>query len=102
MTTAADLKAYLDIESTGADAFIASCAVTADALVSGYVGDAVVPAAIRERAGLEVGAELYIRRQTRGANSGQIANLEGPTFRTARDPLEGVYSMLAPYVIGVA
>ncbi|SDQ11080.1 phage gp6-like head-tail connector protein [Microbacterium sp. cf332] len=98
MITLADLKAYLDIESTKDDPFIGACAATADALLGAYVGDAVVPEVILERAALEVGAELFIRRATRGANAGQIGTLEGPTFRTARDPLTGVYAMLAPFV----
>lgn len=97
MTTAADLRAYLDIESTADDAFIGACAVTADALVSAYVGDAEVPALILERACVEVGAELYLRRATRGGNA-QIGTQEGPTFRTARDPLTGVYAYLTPFV----
>lgn len=98
MTTLADLKAYLDIESTKDDPFISACAATADVLIAQHVGLAVVPEEILDRAALEVGAELYIRRATRGANAGQIGNLEGPTFRTARDPLTGVYAMLAPFV----
>lgn len=97
MTTVADLKVYLDIQATTDDAFIGSCAVAADALVSAYVGDAEVPALILERACLEVGAELYLRRSTRGGNA-QIGTLDGPTFRTARDPLTGVYAYLSPYV----
>lgn len=69
----------------------------ADELVMRFVGQATVPSAILDRAVLEVGSELFHRRQ---APSGiaQFATAEGQSpIRVARDPMIAAYPILQPF-----
>lgn len=94
--SAADLSAYVGANS-GDDAFVEDCWEEASALVSAFVGTAEVPPVVLHRASLEVGSELFHRRQ---APSGvaQFATFDGAPVRVARDPLVGAYPLLRPYV----
>lgn len=98
MTSAADLQAYVNANSSD-EAFVTTCLAEATALVQAYVGTAVVPPVVLDRAVLEVGSELFHRRQ---APSGvaQFAALDGAPIRVARDPMVGAYPLLARYVGG--
>lgn len=98
-TTAADLQAYVNASSTADLAFVATVLSEALELVAAFVGDAVVPEAVRDRAVLEVGSELYHRRQ---APNGivQAAGLDVAPIRVARDPMVAAYPLLRPYVGG--
>lgn len=85
-----------------ADAFVNDCAGTAETLVDGYIGEASVPADVRDRAVLEVGSELYNRRNAPNGIA-QFATPDAAPIRVARDPLVGAYPILRHYVgIGVA
>ncbi|SJM66842.1 hypothetical protein [Agrococcus casei] len=99
-TLADRLAVYVNAEAT--DAFIPECAETAEVLIDGYVGSAEVPDKVRERAILEVGSELYNRRNAPNGIA-QFATPDAAPIRVARDPLVGAYPILRHYVgIGAA
>lgn len=83
-----------------ADFYVSECWEQAEALVAAFVADAEVPEAVRGRAILEVGAELYHRRQAPNGIS-QFADLDGGQgVRVARNPMVAAYPLLVPYVGG--
>ena len=90
------------IEYVGADAsqtaFVESCVDAAVALVSQFVGSSDVPAGVLERAILEVGSEMFHRRNAPNGVA-QFA-VDGSAIRVARDPMVGAYPLLARYVGG--
>lgn len=100
--TAADLLAYVSTDGLGStpaeETYAAACWEEATALVSRHAGSSDVPEAILNRAALEVGAELYHRRQAKNGIS-QFASPDGGAgIRIARDPMVAAYPILAPYV----
>lgn len=98
--TAADLKDYVRATSADDDSFAAQCWEEAVELVGRYVGSATVPQTVLERAHLEVGSELFHRRNAPNGIS-QFATLDGSSaVRVARDPMVGAYPLLARYVGG--
>lgn len=58
-----------------------------------------VPADVAGRAVLEVGAELYHRKNTKNGIS-QFASPDGSAVRVARDPLTPAYPILRPFIGG--
>lgn len=83
--------------------FVTECVTQADALVSNFVGNVSVPSAITGRAVLEVGSELYHRRQAPNGIA-QFATVEGfSPIRVARDPMIAAYAILQPFTgVGIA
>lgn len=101
MVTAADLAAYVTGSAT--DPFIAACCTQAGELVAAYVGDAVIPAAVADRAALEVAAELFHRRQAPGGITQFATPDGGSAVRMARDPMVAAYPLLNRYLgLGLA
>lgn len=95
--TVDELRAYTNA-AVGDDDFLTSCVTQATALVARFVGTVTVPDAIVDRAALEVGSELFYRRQ---APSGitQFATVDGASaIRIARDPMVAAYPILTPWV----
>lgn len=94
---ATDLLAYV-----GADAsettFVTSCWSQAQVLIEEYVGSAIVPDEVLDRATLEVGSELFHRRNAPNGVT-QFAAFDGAAIRVARDPMIGAYSLLAKWVV---
>ena len=96
--TIAALSAYCN--ATPGDAYVASCAEEATDMVAlpvSKVPAGTVPASVVARAVLEVGKELFDRRQSRNG----IAGLDSPDFtpmRIARDPMKAAHPYLAPYL----
>lgn len=84
-------RASLDADYVGA------CVDEATALVGQAIGTIDVPAAVRSRAIIEAGSELFHRMQ---APSGitQFAGLDGTPMRMARDPMVGARAILAPFL----
>ena len=88
--------------STEDDAFVNECLITAELLVNEYCGTkANVPQSVKERCYLEVGSELYHRRNA-PMGVAQFATYDQSPIKIARDPLIGVYPILDRYVYGVA
>ncbi len=94
---AATLAAYVGATST--TEFVAECWTTAGTLVARHIGARKVPDDVRDRATLEVGAELFHRRATKNAVA-QFASPDAAPVRIARDPMVAAYPLLAPYVGG--
>lgn len=101
MATWLDLKAYVGADGTGDDAYLQDCWNQATELVTRYVGTSVVPVPIIDRAVLEVGHELFNRRNAPSGSS-QFAVFDGGTqpVRGPRDPMAMVYPMLGRWVVG--
>lgn len=81
--------------------FIAQCWAEADLMVSVYVAGAFkeIPQEILDRATLEVGAELYNRKNAPNGIQ-QFASFDGQSaVRIARDPMQAAYAILKPYVV---
>lgn len=97
---ATDLKDFVGPLKTEADiAFATECAAQAQQLVTDYVGTVTVPAEVKARAVLEVGAELYHRRNAKNGVM-QLATPDAPATRVARDPMVAAYPLLNRYVLG--
>lgn len=100
--TAADLLAYVASDgpapSQSEEAYAGACWAQAAELVTRHVGIAEVPAAILDRATLEVGAELFHRRSAPNGISQFASPDTGAAIRVARDPMVAAYPLLAPFV----
>lgn len=98
--SATDLQAYVNATSASDADFVADCWSQADALVNAYIGEHEVPDNVLKRACLEVGAELFHRRQAPGGIT-QFATIDGPSpVRMARDPMLGAYPLLDRFLPG--
>lgn len=73
------------------------CWYPAEALVDNFIGQAVVPAAIRLRAIIECGSELYNRRSAPGGIA-QFASFDQAPLRIAKDSMVRAYDLLNPFV----
>lgn len=101
--TAADLEIYVGAPG---DAFVATCWEEAVELVNQYVGidrltaaPRVIPETVRTRACLEVGSELFHRRNAPNGVA-QFATLGDAPVRVARDPMLGAYPILNRFLPG--
>lgn len=100
--TVADLRAYVNSSQADDEAFLTACWTEARELVWGYVGvhEDRVPTSVMDRAILEVGAELFHRKQAPGGIT-QFATIDGPSpVRMARDPMLGAYPLLNRWLPG--
>jgi hypothetical protein len=96
----ATLADYLNVKEAAAGyAFVEPSLLTAQELVSAWVGLSAVPDVVIDRAVLVVAAEMF---QQRSAPNGvtQFADMDGVGIRVARDPMLGAYPILRPYVGG--
>lgn len=91
-----DLKAYVGA-STNDDAYVEECWDTAKDLIASYIQSAKVPVNVLKRCYLEVGSELFQRRNA-PAGVAQYATYDGQPLNVARDPLAGVYPLLNRYM----
>ncbi len=102
MPTADDLSQYVGANADET-AFVALCWARADALVTQYIGSAEVPFAIVDGATLDVGSELYHRRNSPSGIAQFATAGDASPVRLARDPMTSVYAVLARWVgAGVA
>lgn len=88
----------------GPTAFVTQCARDAAELVATWLGewsalDPGVPFDVLDRAILEVGAELFHRKNTKNAVA-QFATPDGSPVRIARDPMVAAYPLLRPWIGG--
>lgn len=71
-------------------------------LVTGYVGRSEVPPTIVARAVLEVGSELYHRKNAPNGVA-QFNTFDAAPIRVARDPMVAARPLLAPFLLpGIA
>lgn len=82
-------------------AFVTECVAEADALIAKRVGDAPIPAPVRDRAVKEVAADLFYRRSARNgvaAFGGGGEGGGGEVVRLNRNPLAPAEPILAPFL----
>ncbi len=96
VTPAQALAAYVGASET--DPFVPDCAAQAAVLVATYITGFTVPDEIVRRAQLEVGSELYHRKNAPNGIA-QFADGMGNAVRVARDPMLGAYPLLNRYVV---
>ena len=98
MKTADDLRNYVGA-GQGDDEFLTDCLAQAQALITSYTRDTQVPLPVLEGCLLQVGSELYHRRN---APSGiaQFSSMDGTPMRVSKDPMASVYLILNRYVVG--
>lgn len=99
------LEKYVGATDVQDTAFVQTCWDEAEALVTQLINDseleASIPPAILTRAKLEAGSELFHRRQApNGVMQFADLGMGGTTTRVARDPLVGVYPILARWLPG--
>lgn len=98
-----DLKEFIGSEDLDQDAIIEDCFNEAVVLVAKYVGTAIVPELIQDKAVLMVGADLWQRRSApNGLVSQQFATADGigvSALRLPSDPLGVVIGLLRPWVM---
>jgi hypothetical protein len=84
-------------------AYTLECAGHARGLVLDYVGTAIdrISDVKINRAMLEVGADLYSRKQSRGGSSG-YEGVEMQSMTIPKDPLRMAYPLLRPDLPGFA
>lgn len=81
------------------DSFLRECAEQAATLIRDQVGTATVPDDVRDRAVLEVAAELYHRRSAPNGIKNFADGFDGTAaIRVARDALVAARPLLAPYL----
>ncbi len=95
-----DLKGYVGAVETDNE-FVQECWDTAEDLIASYIRSTKIPAQVLKRCYLEVGSELYHRRNAPMGIS-QYASYDGAPIRIARDPLIGVYPLLNRYMVRFA
>ena len=99
---AISLSAYVKAQLPADAEYVADCELQAKEMVEQYISDngrsdKGVPESVKARAVLEVGADLFYRRQSRNG----VAGLDGSDLgvvRIARDPMRAAYDMLNPYL----
>lgn len=94
--TSQDLADYV---GAVVDEYVTQCLAVAKQMVTDYVGDVTVPDEIVDRATLEVGSELFHRKNAPNGVA-QFASLDGAPIRVARDPMVAARPILAPYMPG--
>jgi hypothetical protein len=111
--SASDLSAYLGPLDPSYAEFVGDCATQANALVAGLIGSQMsalvgsdtAPAIVTvnqtliDRATLEVGAELFNRRDTKNGFA-QFAGTGDNAVRVRIDPLIPARAILAPILAG--
>lgn len=98
--TLQDLATYVQAGETNTE-FVSSCLAEATELVDTAIQGATVPESVYKRAVLEVGADLYYRRENRSGIA-VFGTADGGTIplRTNRDPLAAARPLLQQYVLG--
>lgn len=102
--SSSDLRKYVNSSHDGDEDFIVQCWAEATELVRRYVRGVehfeFMHSEVFQRAVLEVGAELFHRRNAPGGIT-QFATIDGTApVRMARDPMVGAYPILDPFLPG--
>lgn len=91
-----NLQEYVGAPDSDAT-FVEQCWDEATSLVDQFVGEETVPETVLDRAYLEVGSELYHRRQAPNGIA-QFSSMDGAPVRVARDPMVGAYPILVRFM----
>lgn len=77
--------------------FVTNCLQAGLALVTRFIGTVTgIPTHIVDNAVLIASSELFYRRQSPQGVT-QFASMDGNPVRAAKDPMNAVYPLLAPY-----
>lgn len=77
--------------------FVTNCLQAGLALVTRFIGTVTgIPSHITDNAVLIASSELFYRRQSPQGVT-QFASMDGNPVRAAKDPMNAVYPLLAPY-----
>lgn len=93
-----DLKNYVGSTKAADESFVNQCYQEALSLIGAFVGNSVIPQPILDRAALEVGSELYHRRNAPNGLA-QYEGFDGTPVRIARDPMVAAYPILARFMV---
>lgn len=96
-----DWDALAEYVGTDSHDFVRQCWDEAEAMVSAYVGDHDVPEVSLNRAILEVGSELFHRKQAPNGVANFMTFDGSAPIRVARDPMIGAYPILKRHIAGV-
>lgn len=77
--------------------YVEQCWTEAVTMVAQFVGARAVPEEIIIRSAIEVGSELYHRRNAPNGIA-QFSTIDGSAIRVARDPMIGAYPILSRFV----
>ena len=95
----ARLSAFVGADSVEHADLLTNCLAEAMALVDKYVGEVPIPTPVRDRAYIEVGADLFHRRNAPHGISNQFDIHEGGNpLRIQRDPMAPAYPILRRWV----
>ncbi|MCU1530119.1 MAG: hypothetical protein JWP75_3882 [Frondihabitans sp.] len=95
-----DLQAYVGLGDDPSAFDVALCASAweaAEALVTQFVGASDVPEEVLDRAYLEVGSELYHRKNAPNGVA-QFSTFDAAPIRVARDPMVAARPILASFL----
>jgi len=92
-------REYLTVTGEGDESNVAAALPEARALVENYIGSYSIPPAVKERAIIEVTAELFYRKNSRNGVS-EFAGTDLAPFRIARDPMKAAYAILKQFIPG--
>ncbi|MGO3832659.1 MAG: hypothetical protein ACTJGT_01725 [Microbacteriaceae bacterium] len=90
-------RAYVEVIGSEDEQQVDYALAEARALVQNRIGKADVPQSIKDRAVLEVMADLFHRRMARNGVM-EIGSTDLAPFRIARDPMRAAYDILAPFL----
>lgn len=93
--TIEQFRAYVGTDED--DNFVDECLTAGHALVTKFVGAAVVPATVHDNAVLMASSELFYRRQSPQGIT-QFASMDGNPARAAKDPMNAARELLRPFV----
>lgn len=88
---------YVNALGDADQASVAAAVPEAVELVTHHIGAAQVPEVIRERAIVEVAAELFYRKMARNGVM-EFGGTDLAPFRIRNDPMKAVYPLLRPYL----
>ena len=96
MVDVADLGEYVNASASDEE-FLSWCLSAAVSMVSAYVGESPIPAAVLDIAQLQVASELFNRRQAPNGIA-QFSTFDGAPIRVARDPMTSTYPLLNKFI----
>ncbi len=92
-------REYVTATGEGDELNLAAALTESRELVENWCGTAPIPETTKDRAILEVAAELFYRKNSRNGIS-EFAGADLSPFRIARDPMKAAYPLLKQFIPG--
>ncbi|MGO2139833.1 MAG: hypothetical protein ACTH30_05425 [Leucobacter sp.] len=93
------VREYVGAVGTADENAVDDATAEATELVKNWIGKAAIPDAIRDRAIIEVAADLFYRRMARNGVM-EFGGTDLAPFRIARDPMKAAYPLLSQFIPG--